>query len=85
MNQINITLTREELEQIIEDTVYKATSSTQLSNEKLISENELSEKIGISKVTLHKFRKSGVIPFIKANRTIRYNYQEVIDALKHKS
>ena len=84
MNQINITLTREELEQIIEDTVYKATSSTQLSNEKLISENELSEKIGISKVTLHKFRKSGVIPFIKANRTIRYNYQEVIDALKHK-
>ena len=84
MNQINITLTREELEQIIEDTVYKATSSTQLSNEKLISENELSEKIGISKVTLHKFRKSGVIPFIKANRTIRYNYQEVIDTLKHK-
>ena len=85
MNQINITLTREELEQIIEDTVYRVTSSTQLSNEKLISENDLSEKIGISKVTLHKFRKSGVIPFIKANRTIRYNYQEVIDALKHKS
>ena len=73
MNQLYITLSREELEQIIEDTVFKV-KSAQLSNEKLISETELSEKIGISKVTLHKFRKLGLIPFIKVNRTIRYNY-----------
>ena len=85
MNQLNITLSREELEQIIEDTVFKVTSSAQLSNEKLISETELSEKIGISKVTLHKFRKLGLIPFIKVNRTIRYNYHEVIATLKNKS
>lgn len=84
MNQLYITLSREELEQIIEDTVFKV-KSAQLSNEKLISETELSEKIGISKVTLHKFRKLGLIPFIKVNRTIRYNYQEVIATLKNKS
>ena len=32
---------------------------------KIISETELSEKIGISKVTLHKFRKLGLIPLLR--------------------
>lgn len=83
MNQVIITISREELEQLIEEKIYKATS-TKLTVADIISENELSKRIGISKVTLHKFRKSGVIPFIKANRTIRYDYKEVLESLKYR-
>tara|TARA_B100001094_G_C17596802_1_gene514624 strand:+ start:118 stop:369 length:252 start_codon:yes stop_codon:yes gene_type:complete len=80
----NITITKEELKQLIEDAVFKATS-TQLDLEyNLITENELSERIDISKVTLHKFRKQGKIPYSKVGRTIRYNYKEVVESLKHK-
>ena len=84
MNEINITITKEELKQLIEDAVFKATS-TQLDLEyKLITENELSERINISKVTLHKFRRQGKVPYSKVGRTIRYNYKEVVGSLKHK-
>tara|TARA_B100000214_G_scaffold280085_1_gene209787 strand:+ start:323 stop:574 length:252 start_codon:yes stop_codon:yes gene_type:complete len=80
----NITITKQELKQLIEDAVFKATS-TQLDLEyNLITENELSERIDISKVTLHKFRRQGKIPYCKVGRTIRYNYKEVIESLKHK-
>ena len=80
----NITITKQELKQLIEDAVFKATS-TQLDLEyNLITENELSERIDISKVTLHKFRRQGKIPYCKVGRTIRYNYKDVIESLKHK-
>lgn len=80
----NITITKEELKQLIEDAVFKATA-TQLELEyNLIIENELSERIDISKVTLHKFRREGKIPYCKVGRTIRYNYKEVVESLKHR-
>ncbi len=80
----NITITKEELKQLIEDAVFKATA-TQLELEyNLITENELSERIDISKVTLHKFSREGKIPYCKVGRTIRYNYKEVVESLKHR-
>ena len=50
-----------------------------------ITEKELSDRLKISKVTLHKYRKEGRIPFSKVGRTIRYDYLKVIDALKYKN
>ena len=84
MNEINITITKEELKKLINDAVFKATSTQANLEYKIITENELSERINISKITLHKFRKQGKIPYSKVGRTIRYNYREVIDSLKHK-
>ena len=84
MNEINITITKEELKKLINDAVFQATSTQANLEYKLITENELSERINISKITLHKFRKQGKIPYSKVGRTIRYNYREVIDSLKHK-
>ena len=84
MNEINITITKQELKQLIEDAVFKATSTQLDLEDNLITENELSERIDISKVTLHKFRRQGKIPYSKVGRTIRYNYKEVVESLKHK-
>ncbi len=57
MNQINITMTIEELEKIIENTFYKFSCTEHIKEPNFITEKELSERIKISKVTLHKFTK----------------------------
>tara|TARA_Y100001963_G_C6724358_1_gene420696 strand:+ start:320 stop:577 length:258 start_codon:yes stop_codon:yes gene_type:complete len=85
MNKINITLTLEEFKQLIEEAVFKATCTKPKLEYNIITENELSERLSISKVTLHKYRSEGKIPFSKIGRTIRYDYNEVIEALKKKN
>ena len=84
MNESNFTISKEELKQLIEDAVFKATCTQPNLEYNFISEKELSERIGISKVTLHKYRKQGKIPFSKVGRTIRYDYNEVLGTLKYK-
>jgi len=83
MTEPNITINKEELKQLIEDAVFKATC-TEPNLEYTITEKELSKRLGISKVTLHKYRKQGKIPFSKVDRTIRYDYKEVMEAIKFK-
>ena len=84
MEETNITISKEELKQLIEDAVFKATCTEPNLDYNIITEKELSERIGISKVTLHKYRKEGKIPFSKVGRTIRYDYKEVMETLKYK-
>ena len=84
MEAANITISKEELKQLIEDAVYKATCTQPNLEYNIITEKELSKRLGISKVTLHKYRRQGKIPFSQVGRTIRYDYKEVMEALKHK-
>ena len=84
METTNITISKEELKQLIEDAVYKATCTQPNLEYNIITEKELSKRLGISKVTLHKYRKQGKIPFSQVGRTIRYDYKEVMDTLKYK-
>ena len=84
MEVINFTISKEELKQLIEDAIFKATCTQPNLEYNIITEKELSERIGISKVTLHKYRKEGKIPFSKVGRTIRYDYKEVMETLKYK-
>ena len=84
MTNQNFTINKEELKQLIEDAVYEATCTQPNLEYNIITEKELSKRIGISKVTLHKYRKEGKIPFFKVDRTIRYDYKEVMETLKYK-
>ena len=84
MDLINFTISKEELKQLIEDAIFKANCTQPNLEYNIITEKELSERIGISKVTLHKYRKEGKIPFSKVGRTIRYDYKEVMETLKYK-
>ena len=84
METTNITISKEELKQLIEDAVYKATCTQPNLEYNIITEKELSKRLGISKVTLHKYRKQGKIPFSQVGRTIRYDYKEVMETLKYK-
>ena len=84
MENLNTTITIDELQSLIEDAVYKATTSRDIGNYKLITENELSKRLGLSKVTLHKLRKEGNIPYCRLGRTIRYNYSEVVKSMNNR-
>ena len=84
MENLSTTITIDELKAIIEDAVYKATSSLDIGDNKLITENELSNRLNISKVNLHKYRKKGTIPFSTVGRNIRYDYQKVLKSMENK-
>ena len=84
MEETNITISKEELQQLIEDAVYKATCTQPNLEYNIITEKELSERLKITKVTLHKYRKEGKIPFSQVGRTIRYDYKEVMETIKFK-
>ena len=84
MTNQNFTISKEELEQLIEDAVFKATCTQPNLEYNIITEKELSKRLSISKVTLHKYRKEGKIPFSQVGRTIRYDYKEVMETLKYK-
>ena len=84
MEKANLTISKEELKQIIEDAVYKATCTQPNLEYNIITEKELSKRLNITKVTLHKYRKEGKIPFSQVGRTIRYDYKEVMETIKFK-
>ena len=84
MEATNFTINKEELKQLIEDAVYKANCTQPNLEYNIITEKELSERLKITKVTLHKYRKEGKIPFSQVGRTIRYDYKEVMETLKYK-
>ena len=84
MEKTNFTISKEELQQLIEDAVFKATCTQPNLEYNIITEKELSKRLNITKVTLHKYRRQGKIPFSQVGRTIRYDYKEVMEALKHK-
>ena len=77
MNNKTFTLTLDEITEIVNQVV-----TTKKFNPEIIDENELSKRLNISKVTLHKYRKNGTIPFSTVGRNIRYDYQEVLKSLK---
>jgi len=84
MEATNFTINKEELKQLIEDAVFKATCTQPNLEYNIITEKELSKRLNITKVTLHKYRKQGKIPFSQVGRTIRYDYKEVMETLKFK-
>ena len=84
MEATNFTFNKEELKQLIEDAVYKANCTQPKLEYNIITEKELSERLNITKVTLHKYRRQGKIPFSQVGRTIRYDYKEVMETLKFK-
>ena len=84
MEKKDLTISKEEIQQIIEDALYTSDCTQPNLEYNIITEKELSKRIGISKVTLHKYRKQGKIPFSQIGRTIRYDYKEVMETLKYK-
>lgn len=54
----------------------------QSEEETLMDSRELSEFLDVSKVTIHKWRKQGRIPFIRIGTRIRFQKKDVLNSLE---
>lgn len=52
--------------------------------EDLLSIEDIQKIFKVSKVTVHKWKKKGLLPFYKMNRKVYFKKSEVIDAMQHK-
>jgi excisionase family DNA binding protein len=48
----------------------------------LLNRKEISKLIGVHHLTVYRWTRSGVIPSYKCGRLLRYDLQEVLEALK---
>jgi hypothetical protein len=90
MEQILLTsITLEELLDKITERINKALSITLERKETPIPEDlltieDLESLFKVSKVTIHKWKKRGLIPFYKMNRKVYFKRSEVINSMSHK-
>jgi hypothetical protein len=52
--------------------------------EDLLSIEDIQKIFNVSKVTVHKWKKKGLIPFYKMNRKVYFKKSEVINSMNHK-
>lgn len=52
--------------------------------EDLLTITDIQKIFNVSKVTVHKWKKTGLIPFYKMNRKVYFKKSEVINSMKHK-
>lgn len=81
--QVNL----EELKQLIKEAVNDALKVSQPSASKtktddLIKIADVEEILGVSKVTIHKWKKIGRIPFHRISNRIFFKREEILDSLK---
>ena len=89
-NTIITSLNVEELVELIKQGVLDAltTQSNQEvkkpSSDDLINIEDIQKIFNVSKVTVHKWKQKGLIPFYKMNRKVYFKKSEVINAMSHK-
>ncbi len=52
--------------------------------EDLLSTEDIQRMFNVSKVTIYKWKKKGILPYYKMNSRVYFKKSEVIDSLKHK-
>lgn len=75
----------DELKQLISDAVLQAVDRTiqqQPEKDELLKLNEVAELLSVSKVTIHSWKKAGLIPFYRISNKIYFKKNEVIESLK---
>jgi hypothetical protein len=89
-NTIITTLNIEELTEVIKSSVLEAildqnsNKLKQTSSDDLIKIEDIQDIFGVSKVTVHKWKKKGLIPYYKMNRKVYFKKSEVINSMCHK-
>jgi excisionase family DNA binding protein len=87
METIFFALKPEELKQLISDAVSQAlegklNTSHEEKTDILIKLDEVSKLLGVSKVTIHSWKRKGLIPFYRISNKIYFKEDEVMAALK---
>jgi len=74
-----------EIRKQVEDVINEKLSNhfnNEIENDEIISENQLCERLNISRTTISRYRKENKIPYLKVGNNIRYEYNKVLKALE---
>jgi hypothetical protein len=88
--QVITTISAEDLLRMISDCIRDALSlkpqdkAEKSIPEDLLSIEDIQNVFKVSKVTVHKWKKKGLLPFYKMNRKVYFKKSEVINAMQHK-
>jgi hypothetical protein len=90
MSAIFTSLNVEELTEIFKKCITEAFSlntkeiSQESPKDDLLNIEDIQKIFNVSKVTVHKWKKKGLIPFYKMNRKVYFKKSEVINSMSHK-
>ena len=86
MGTIFHSLTPNEFKELISNAVLevveKINRPNQQTEDQLLRLNDLANLLNVSKVTIHNWKKSGLIPFYRMSNKIYFKKNEVIESLK---
>lgn len=74
-----------EIRKQVEDAVNEKLSNhfnNEIEDDEILSENQLCERLNISRTTISRYRKENKIPYLKVGNNIRYEYNKVLKALE---
>lgn len=79
-----IQISKEELCQVIRETIVTELSRVNsLEEDKIIRIDDVCEILSVSKVTIHKWKKEGRLPFHRLGNRIYFKKKEIIVSMKH--
>tara|TARA_Y100000813_G_scaffold148101_1_gene108591 strand:- start:305 stop:562 length:258 start_codon:yes stop_codon:yes gene_type:complete len=74
-----------EIRKQVEDVINEKLSNhfnNEIESDEILSENQLCERLNISRTTISRYRKENKIPYLKVGNNIRYEYNKVLKALE---
>ena len=73
-----------EIRKQVEDAVNEKLSNhfnNEIEDDEILSENQLCERLNISRTTISRYRKENKIPYLKVGNNIRYEYNKVLNSI----
>ena len=53
----------------------------EIEDDEILSENQLCERLNLSRTTISRYRKENKIPYLKVGNNIRYEYNKVLKSI----
>ena len=73
-----------EIRKQVEDVVNEKLSNhfnNEIEDDEILSENQLCERLNLSRSTISRYRKENKIPYLKVGNNIRYEYNKVLNSI----
>ena len=55
--------------------------NNEIEDDEIVSENQLCERLNLSRTTISRYRKENKIPYLKVGNNIRYEYNKVLKSI----
>lgn len=55
--------------------------NNEIEDDEILSENQLCERLNLSRTTISRYRKENKIPYLKVGNNIRYEYNKVLKCI----